>query len=85
MSDWTWEYNPDEESVVAGLPLDVIAEVEQIAHELAVVNSLDYLGGAAYQGMGPGMRTVARPHLIVWYTTYPRLELVCIIRIQYLT
>ncbi len=84
MSDWNWEYDPDEESVAAGLPPDVITEVERIAGELAVVNSLDYLDGAAHQGTGPSMRTVARPHLIVWYTTYPRLELVCIVRVQYL-
>jgi hypothetical protein len=84
VSDWRWEYDPDEESVITGLPSSVVAEVEQIAAELVIVNSLDYLGGTDYQGMGPGMRTVTRPHLIVWYTAYPRLELVCLVRVQHL-
>jgi hypothetical protein len=83
VSEWAWGYDPNEESVVAGLPPDVIFEVEQIAAELALVNSLVFLEGTAYQGTGPSMRSVARSDLLIWYTTYPRLEKVYIVRVQH--
>ncbi|MFI1179662.1 hypothetical protein ACH4UT_08905 [Streptomyces sp. NPDC020799] len=37
MSDWSWEYDPDEEHVSAGLPPGVMAEVERLATELAAL------------------------------------------------
>ncbi|WP_037600750.1 hypothetical protein [Streptacidiphilus rugosus] len=83
MSDWRWEYDPDKPNVVGGLPLKVVARVERIAAELAVVASLDVPDGAAYQGAGIKIREVAEPDLMVWYSTFPRLELVCVLRVQY--
>ncbi|MEW2437412.1 hypothetical protein AB0952_25200 [Streptomyces caniferus] len=37
MTSWSWEYNPSEEHVAAGLPPGVIAEVERLATELAAL------------------------------------------------
>ncbi|WP_307847319.1 hypothetical protein [Streptomyces sp. F63] len=38
MSDaWVWEYDPDAEHVVGGLPAHVVTEVERLARELAVL------------------------------------------------
>ncbi|MGW7003823.1 hypothetical protein ACWGCW_13595 [Streptomyces sp. NPDC054933] len=37
MNDWTWEYNPNEEHVVGGLPPGVVAEVERLTTELAAL------------------------------------------------
>ena len=40
MSDeWTWEYDPDAEHVVGGLPPEVVAEVERLADQLAVLGA----------------------------------------------
>jgi len=84
VSDWAWEYNPDAEHVVGGLPPHVVAEVEGIAAELAVVASLTYADGLDFQGTGPGLRDVSRPHLIVWYGTYPRLETILVVRVNHI-
>jgi len=35
VSDWTWEYVPDAASVVGGLTLEQIADVEALAARLA--------------------------------------------------
>ncbi|MFG1961972.1 hypothetical protein [Nonomuraea sp. NPDC049028] len=58
MSDaWTWEYNPDAEHVIAGLPPTVILEVERLADQLAVLGR-----DAVRAGRGPlhggGLRTL---------------------------
>ncbi|TVL87185.1 hypothetical protein [Streptomyces sp. SAJ15] len=37
MSDWTWDWNPSHEHVAKGLPPGVVAEVERLASELAVL------------------------------------------------
>ncbi|MDP4504009.1 hypothetical protein [Nonomuraea turcica] len=58
MSDaWTWEYHPDAEHVIAGLPPTVILEVERLAGQLAVLGT-----DATRAGRGPlhggGLRTL---------------------------
>lgn len=38
MSDaWTWDYDPDAEHVVGGLPVEVTSEVERLAEQLVVL------------------------------------------------
>ncbi|HCA85268.1 MAG TPA: hypothetical protein DEQ61_07080 [Streptomyces sp.] len=40
MSDaWTWEYGPDAEHVVGGLPADVVTEVSRLAEQLVVLGT----------------------------------------------
>jgi hypothetical protein len=36
VSDWTWEYVPDADSVVAGLTQDQSIEVESLASRIAL-------------------------------------------------
>ncbi|TQF05685.1 hypothetical protein E6W39_30000 [Kitasatospora acidiphila] len=84
MSDWTWEYLPDAQYVVGGLPEAVVEEVESIAAELAVLNSMTYPEGRDFQGTGPGMRKVVRAHLMVCYTTFPRDEAIYIVQVTHL-
>ncbi|MET8567839.1 hypothetical protein [Streptomyces sp. NPDC004783] len=43
MTDWSWDYNPSAGYITGGLPAEVVAEVERIASELAVLGS-DALG-----------------------------------------
>ncbi|MFF5130223.1 hypothetical protein ACFY41_25220 [Streptomyces syringium] len=47
MTDWSWEYDPDETLVSGGLPVGVTAEVERVATELAA--------------LGPDAETAGRP------------------------
>ncbi|MFG2328537.1 hypothetical protein ACGFMM_02825 [Streptomyces sp. NPDC048604] len=37
MTDWPWDYNPNQEYVTSGLPVGVVAEVERLATELAAL------------------------------------------------
>ncbi|MEU0739162.1 hypothetical protein [Streptomyces sp. NPDC006134] len=37
MTDWSWDYNPSAEYITGGLPPGVVAEVERLAAELAVL------------------------------------------------
>ncbi|AKH83269.1 hypothetical protein AA958_14710 [Streptomyces sp. CNQ-509] len=57
MSDWTWHYNPDAELVTAGLPVEVVVEVERLAEQLTALGH-----DAAAAGRGPahggGLRTL---------------------------
>lgn len=48
MSDWTWHYNPDAELVTAGLPVEVVVEVERLAEQLTALGH-----DAAAAGRGP--------------------------------
>ncbi|WP_307847613.1 hypothetical protein [Streptomyces sp. F63] len=59
--DWRWEYDPDAEHVVAGLPPQVVAEVERLAGEMVAlaevgidVTDLGEGPGGAYRE-GPGV------------------------------
>ncbi|MEW2393920.1 hypothetical protein AB0933_36760 [Streptomyces venezuelae] len=37
MTDWSWDWNPSEEYLTDGVPPGVVAEVERLATELAVL------------------------------------------------
>ncbi|MDW6061027.1 hypothetical protein SAZ11_27185 [Streptomyces sp. FXJ1.4098] len=59
MSDtWTWDYDPDAEHVVGGLPHEVVAEVERLAEQLTVLgrDAID-VGRGNPHGGGCGHRT----------------------------
>jgi hypothetical protein len=47
---WEWEYDPDAEHVVAGLPREVIAEVERLAASLVDLADI----GEDVQAVGRG-------------------------------
>ena len=76
MSDWSWEYEPDDP--LDGLPPEAIAEVEQIARELAVRDSMLFPDGKAHCEDTPGLRRVERPALMLYYLTDVRQERVVI-------
>lgn len=44
MRDWSWEYMPDAENVVGGLPAGCVDEVTQLAQRLADAAGVKYLG-----------------------------------------
>ncbi|MEV0615114.1 hypothetical protein AB0I81_17440 [Nonomuraea sp. NPDC050404] len=82
---WTWEYDPDDEHVAAGLPIMVIAEVERLAGQLAILGR-DAAGAGRGPLYGGGLRTLdlfggrGFLHFIV----ADHLRLVLIVRITWL-
>jgi hypothetical protein len=85
MSDWTWSYDPDE--LADSLPPDVRKEVERIAAELAVVSSMTYLDGSAYQGSSPGVgaefgTTAEGRYVMLHYLTDVRGEGIIIVSVS---
>ncbi|UZJ29497.1 hypothetical protein [Streptomyces endophytica] len=85
MSTWTWEYEPDDYG--DSLPPPVRAETERICAELAVVNSMVYLEGAAYQGPSPGLRvehgkTPGGRYLMLSYLTDVRGERIVVVSVS---
>ena len=58
MSDWHWEPHPDD--LLDDLPLEARAELELLAREITVRDSMVYPDGRDYEGPGPGLRTETR-------------------------
>lgn|GEM_PF-1230673 len=85
MSEWTWEYNPDDYG--DSLAPSVKAEVERICAELAVVNSMVFWEGAAYQGPSPGRRvahgrTPGGRYVMLSYLTDVRGERIVVVSVS---
>ncbi|MCJ1678485.1 MULTISPECIES: hypothetical protein [unclassified Streptomyces] len=89
MSDeelWRWEYDPDAEHVISGLPQHVIHEVERLSGELVAlaevgVDISDIGAGPSHGGPG-GLRRI--PLLTDgWFYALPvpRMKLIAIIRV----
>ncbi|GAA2339525.1 hypothetical protein [Streptomyces cuspidosporus] len=86
MSDnWTWDYDPDAEHVVGGLPHEVVAEVERLAEQLTVLgrDAIDVGRGNPHGG---GLRTqdIFGGRGFFMFMALERLELVVITRITWL-
>ncbi|MFE3764281.1 hypothetical protein ACFXPI_21280 [Streptomyces sp. NPDC059104] len=86
MSSWRWEYDPDAEHVVKGLPGHVITEVERLAAELVALGDVGVdvteIGEGARRGVHGGLRRI--PLLSDgWFYALPlpRLHLVAIVRV----
>lgn len=81
MADWHWECSPDE--LLAGLPAEALTDVERLAQEITVRESMVFLEGAAYTGMGPGLRTESRGRVMLTYLTDVRGERVVIVQVNW--
>jgi hypothetical protein len=82
VSDWHWEVHPDD--LLEGLPAESREQVDQIARELVVRDSMVYLDGKHYEGLGPGLRTERRPNLLLTYLTDVRGERVVLLQVTWL-
>jgi len=82
VSDWSWEVHPDD--LLEGLPAEAREQVGQIARELVVRDSMVYLDGKDYEGLGPGVRTERRPNLLLTYLTDVRGERVVLLQVVWL-
>ena len=52
VSNWTWEPHPD--TLLDGLPPEARQELDQLAREITVRDSMVYLDGKSYEGPTPG-------------------------------
>lgn len=84
--EWRWEYDPDAEHVVVGLPAQVVAEVERLAGEMVALAEVGVdvtdLGVGPQQGVPGGVRRI--PLLSDgWFYALPlpRLRLIAITRV----
>jgi hypothetical protein len=77
VSNWRWEPHPDD--LLDGLPPEARAKLDQLAREFTVRDSMVYLDGADYTGVGPGLRTETRDGVMVTYFTDVRGERVVIL------
>jgi hypothetical protein len=81
VTDWHWEPHPDD--LLDNLPHEARTELDQIAREIAVRESMVYLDGKNYAGAGPGLRTETRGNLMVTYLTDIRGERVVTLQVTW--
>ncbi|MEV5276277.1 hypothetical protein [Streptomyces sp. NPDC051994] len=81
MAEWHWECSPDE--LLEGLPAEALTEIARFAQEIAVRESMVFLEGAAYTGMGPGLRTESRGRVMLVHLTDVRGERIVIVQVNW--
>jgi hypothetical protein len=81
VSDWHWEPHPDD--LLDDLPPEARAKLDLLAREITVRDSMVYLDGADYTGLGPGLQTETREELMVTYLTDVRGERVVILQVSW--
>ena len=81
VSDWHWEPHPDD--LLDELPPEARAKLDLLAREITVRDSMVYLDGADYTGLGPGLRTETRDKLMVTYLTDVRGERIVILQVSW--
>lgn len=84
MTDWIWEYLPNADQVVGGLPPEVKAAVEGLAERLGDAATVKYIGDlpAESGGIFPILNH-AEGRIILWYLEHPDVKVVYIARVQY--
>jgi hypothetical protein len=81
VADWHWECDPDD--LLVGLPPEAVPEVEELARELAVRDSMIFQDGMSFTGMPPGLRIEQRGPLMLSYLTDVRGERIVIIQVTW--
>ncbi|MEU3374922.1 hypothetical protein ABZ734_31350 [Streptomyces sp. NPDC006660] len=84
MSEWRWEYEPDETHVVGGEtppPAELIAEVRLRAAEIVRAAAALHLDGTRYQGVGDGVQTAFVPGGMFLYLTIVRHQCVYVLQV----
>jgi hypothetical protein len=85
VSDWTWEYVPDAATVVSGLTLEQIAEVEALAARLADAVGVRRIGTPfdLHEAIS-GLKTHGEGSLLNWCLEDYRDDVVLVVRVQHL-
>jgi hypothetical protein len=81
VADWRWEPHPD--NLLADLPAEALSELDLLAREITVRDSMIYLDGRDYEGPTPGLRTESRGRLMVTYLTDVRGERVVVLQVTW--
>jgi hypothetical protein len=81
VADWHWEHDPDD--LLDGLPAEALRELDQLATEIAVRDSMVFLDGASYMGRSPGLRSESRGRLMLTYLTDVRGERIVIVQVSW--
>jgi hypothetical protein len=79
--EWHWEPHPDD--LLDNLPPEARTELDQLAREITVRDSMVYLDGSSYAGPTPGLRTETRGRLMITYLTDVRGERVVILQVTW--
>jgi hypothetical protein len=84
LSDWTWEYVPDTATVVGGLTLEQIAEVEDLAARLADAVGVRRIGTPIdLQETVSGLKSYGEGPLLIWFLEEYRDDVVLVVRVQH--
>ncbi|WP_037574146.1 hypothetical protein [Phaeacidiphilus oryzae] len=83
MSDWTWEYMPDAQSVVGGLDVERRAEVEALAQRIADAVAVRRIGESFDPANAvSSMHTYAEGGLMLVYQEDYRDDTILVSRVQ---
>ncbi|MEU6239807.1 hypothetical protein [Streptomyces sp. NPDC047024] len=81
-TDWHWEYDPDHEHVVGGVPAHVVAEVERLAGQLVDLARMGIDVGHLGNGPRPGgLRRMDAAGGWFYFLVAPRDPLIIIVRV----
>ncbi len=85
MSDWTWEYVPDAESVVGGLTQYQTDEVESLASRISDAVAIRRIG-AFFDAGEPvsGLKSFGQGAVMIWFLEDYREDVVLVVRVQHL-
>lgn len=81
MSEWRWEPHPDD--LLDKLPPEARKELDRVAREITVRDSMIYLDGRDFTGETPGLRTEVTDLMMVTYLTDVRGEKVVILMVSW--
>ena len=81
MAGRSWEHDPDD--LLGGLAPAACAELDQLAREIAVRDSMVFLDGASGTGASPGVRTERRGRLSMTCLTNVRGERIVVIQVAW--
>jgi hypothetical protein len=81
VSDWSWEYEPDAENVVGGLPSELLEQVARMAQRLADAAGVKYIGDPSIEESGVSKVLVhTEGTLMLWYQGDRRYNAVYILQ-----
>jgi hypothetical protein len=81
VSEWRWEPHPDD--LLDNLPPEARKELDRIACEITVRDSMVFLGGMNFAGETPGLRTEVTDLMMITYLTEVRGEKVVILQVSW--
>ncbi|MBL3671607.1 hypothetical protein JL475_38235 [Streptomyces sp. M2CJ-2] len=81
-TDWRWEYDPDHDHVVAGIPVHVVAEVERLTDQLVDLAGMGVDLSDIGNGPRPGgLRRMDAAGGWFYFLVAPRDPLIIVVRI----